>query len=107
MDLVIWTQVETGAYLISACVMTYRPLLERIGHGRFVGRLRAIKRSNEYTPQNTGEHNASMPLENRPVIHDRGIKSQGFHRLEDITAVDPRIVVTTNISVDGDIERES
>lgn len=107
MDLVIWTQVEAGVYLISACVMTYRPLLERIGHGRFVGRLRATKRSNGYTPNHTGKQNASIPLDNRPVIHDRGIKGQGFHRLEDNRAGDPRIVVTTNITVDGNIERGS
>ena len=31
-DLIIWTEIEVGVYLISACMLTYRPLLERIGH---------------------------------------------------------------------------
>ncbi|MCJ1359146.1 MAG: hypothetical protein MMC33_009146 [Icmadophila ericetorum] len=30
-DLVIWTEIEAGVYLISACMLTYRPLLERFG----------------------------------------------------------------------------
>ena len=87
--------------------MTYRPLLERIGRGRFVGRLRTTKRSGDTNRNSTGRTQSSIPLENRPIINDRGIKNQGFHRLEDSLGGDPRIVVTTNISVDGDIERGS
>lgn len=30
-ELVIWTNAEPGIYLVAACLMTYRPLLDRFG----------------------------------------------------------------------------
>ncbi|KAJ8061070.1 hypothetical protein OCU04_010147 [Sclerotinia nivalis] len=35
-ELMIWTQLETACYLISACLMTLRPLLEKFGQSRIV-----------------------------------------------------------------------
>ena len=96
-DLIIWTQVETGVYLISACLMTYRPLLERIGKGRFVGKLaRRSKISNGHSlsSKDTRQHTADIPL--KPRTED---DKHGFHRLKNDDSVDPRIIVTTNISV--------
>ena len=72
-----------------------------------VGRLRTTKRSGDTNRNSTGITQSSIPLENRPIINDRGIMNQVFHRLEDSLAGDLRIIVTTNISVNGDIERGS
>ena len=96
-DLIVWTQVETGVYLISACLMTYRPLLERIGKGRFSGKLtRRSKRSNGHSAnsQKSRQKIADIPLKLR-TEDDK----YGFHRLENDDGVDLRITVTTNISV--------
>lgn len=96
-DLIIWTQVETGVYLISACLMTYRPLLERVGRGRFAGKsTRRSKISNRHSEnsKNARQQIADIPLKLR-TEEDK----YGFHRLENDDGVDPRITVTTNISV--------
>ena len=96
-DLIIWTQVETGVYLISACLMTYRPLLERVGKGKFVGKLTRhsrVSNSHSTDPKNTRQQIVDIPLKSR-TEEDK----YGFHRLENDDCADPRITVTTNISV--------
>ncbi|KAI1140868.1 hypothetical protein F5Y05DRAFT_423768 [Hypoxylon sp. FL0543] len=53
-ELVIWTIAEPGVYLISACVMMYRPLLGKSGAGflssSYVGNSRPGARSSRSTP---------------------------------------------------------
>lgn len=96
-DLIIWTQVETGVYLISACLMTYRPLLERIGKGRFVGKLTRhskISKGHSVNSKGTRKQITDIPLQ--PRTED---DMYGFHRLENDDRVDPCITVTTNISL--------
>ncbi len=96
-DLIIWTQVETGVYLISACLMTYRPLIERIGRGRFVGKLTHLSSTPNghlVTSKNTGQQNSDIPLNLRGQDD-----KYGFHRLENDDGVDPRITMTTTISI--------
>ncbi|KAF2713471.1 hypothetical protein K504DRAFT_398700 [Pleomassaria siparia CBS 279.74] len=39
-ELIIWTLAEPGIYLISACLMTYRPLVERVTRSRAFGGLK-------------------------------------------------------------------
>ena len=51
-DLIIWTQVEAGVYLISACLMTYRPLLERLGHTSMIQKLSKHSNSSSRTTHN-------------------------------------------------------
>lgn len=65
MELIIWTQIEAGIYLISACLPTYRPLLERIGHRRFLDRLTYTKTANEYNSTNVKEGSHDIPLKFR------------------------------------------
>ncbi|KAL9135374.1 MAG: hypothetical protein Q9175_003439 [Cornicularia normoerica] len=96
-DLEIWTQVETGVYLISACLMTYRPLLERIGKGGLVEKLTRhskISTSHSGSSKGTRKQVADIPL--KPRTED---DKYGFHRLENEDRVDPRITVTTSISL--------
>ncbi len=96
-EFIIWTQVETGVYLISACLMTYRPLLERIGKGRYAGNfMRHSKRSNDHYvgSKSTRQDTPDIPL--RPRTED---DTYGFRRLENDDSPDARITVMTEISV--------
>lgn len=96
-DLIIWTQVETGVYLISACLMTYRPLLERIGKGKLVEKLTHrsnTPKSDRSTSRITKQQIADIPLKLRA---EDG--RSGFYRLENADSMDPQIKVTTDISV--------
>lgn len=89
--------METGVYLISACLMTYRPLLERFGTGGVVGKLRHLAKAPDgspATPQNARRQITDIPLKMR-AEDDK----HGFYRLENDIGVDPQIKVTTNISV--------
>ncbi|KAE9375179.1 hypothetical protein N431DRAFT_531070 [Stipitochalara longipes BDJ] len=57
-ELIIWIQVEPGCYLISACLLTLRPLLDRIVNSNFVqGSRRNIYRALRWTLTGT---NASV-----------------------------------------------
>lgn len=89
--------METGVYLISACLMTYRPLLERIGKGRSFGKLARhsrISNGHSLSSKDTRQHTADIPL--KPRTED---DKYGFHRLKNDDCGDPRIIVTTNISI--------
>ncbi|MCJ1245407.1 hypothetical protein MMC30_002611 [Trapelia coarctata] len=107
-DLIIWTQIEAGVYLISACLMTYRPLLERIGRGRLASRADPSNAANGYTPNHSGDANTGIPLQPRSRIHGMGISRQGFRQLGDRQGdrrgEKPGILVTTNIHVGKDPE---
>ena len=94
-DLIIWTQVEPGVYLISACLMTYRPLLERIGRKGLLGKLTRNSNSGKtFDSNDTREHGDGIAL--RPRVDP---DTHGFHRLGNDFGVDPGIVITTNIHV--------
>lgn len=94
-DLIIWTQVETGVYLISACLMTYRPLLERIGRKDVVSKLKQnILSKDSETGNSSKERKEEIALQAREESGTRG-----FRRLEDDPQWDPQILVTTNIEV--------
>ena len=100
-DLIIWTQVETGVYLISACLMTYRPLLERIRKGRLVEKLtRRSKISNSPSASSKGSRKQNVDIPLKPRTEDN---NYGFHRLEDDDGVDPDprrgITAAANISL--------
>lgn len=94
-DLIIWTQVETGVYLISASLMTYRPLLERIGRGKFVWKLtHHTKTSNNHSvaSKNTRQQITDIPLKVR-ADDDK----HGFYRLENNECANPPTVLATNV----------
>lgn len=77
-QLIIWTQIKTGIYLISACLPTYRPLLERIGHRRFIDRLTYAKTDKEF---NSKQNSPNIPLKFRPKVHILNITSRGLPQL--------------------------
>ncbi|KAF5855134.1 hypothetical protein ETB97_009845 [Aspergillus alliaceus] len=73
-DLVMWTQVETGMYLISACLPTYRPLLEHFGvKGVFSRISRSVSRR-----YGTTETRDSLPLQSVSVV------SQNYYRHDEV-----------------------
>ncbi|KAJ4355910.1 uncharacterized protein N0V89_003935 [Didymosphaeria variabile] len=68
-ELIIWTVAEPGIYLISACLLTYRPLLERVGRSRLFGSFRTSVKSSNPSGYGTGQRNGAadggaVPLRN-------------------------------------------
>lgn len=70
-DLVIWTQIEADVYLISACLMTWKPLLERIGRNTVVAKALTRKSASNSADASSG----SILMGNR--------SARGFHQLGD------------------------
>lgn len=93
-DLVIWTQLETGTYLMSACLMTYRPILERLTSIRIFKRLSSIPGSKPSGSKEDIQRGANVALHHRS---QQG--TTGFHPLTDNPCEDSQIVVTTDIEV--------
>ena len=96
-EFLIWTQVEPGVYLISACLMTYRPLLERIGKGKLFRKptSRAKTSNDHFASSKTSRREVDeIPLNSRTEAD-----KHGFHRFENDSFVEPGITVTTKISV--------
>ncbi|KAK8104508.1 uncharacterized protein PG998_011541 [Apiospora kogelbergensis] len=58
-ELIIWTVVEPGIYLLSACMLMYRPLLEKVGVGRF--RIGSKDRSKPYAGEWPAPHGEQQP----------------------------------------------
>lgn len=92
-DLIIWTQVEPGVYLISACLMTFRPLLERIGRNNLL-RFQSTTAAKVFHSNDTERCSVNIPLKPRA-----GDDNDGFHRLQNDARLDSQIKVTTNIHV--------
>ncbi|KAE8154101.1 hypothetical protein BDV25DRAFT_136247 [Aspergillus avenaceus] len=92
-DLITWTQVETGVYLISACLPTYRPLIEKVGTK---GLLSKLSRSMSRKGGNSVQTTDSIPL------HGYTARSQRFRRNDDVYTGYParkcEVTVTYDIS---------
>lgn len=92
--LVIWTQLETGTYLMSACIMTYRPLLERVGRQRLFTKSSHSMRSTPLDGENGNRHSVNVALQ------PRAQKTRtGFIPLGGDSGADSQILVTTHIQV--------
>ncbi|THV51512.1 hypothetical protein BGAL_0108g00080 [Botrytis galanthina] len=97
-DLIIWTQVEAGVYLISCCLPTWRPLLERVGQKNFFGKL--INRvTTSAVKQPT--HNTIEGVSNIQLQSNLSKLGKGFHRLGSDSEHNSaqEILVTKDISV--------
>ncbi|KAL5398759.1 hypothetical protein PMIN06_009006 [Paraphaeosphaeria minitans] len=81
-ELIIWTVAEPGIYLISACLLTYRPLLERVGKSRLFGSFRtSVKSSN---PSVYGPGNRDGPVDGGGVpLRNVKRKGNGFTEIDD------------------------
>lgn len=102
-----WTQIEGGTYLISACLLTYRPLLERIGKKSFAVMPAYRKYSNGHNGQGIMRNGSpSMPLESGSKIRNLGKSSIGSSQVKDTPSTDPRILVTTEIHMKWNSESE-
>ncbi|KAF2877639.1 hypothetical protein BDV95DRAFT_154064 [Massariosphaeria phaeospora] len=114
-DLVIWTVTEPGIYLISACLMTYRPLLERLGRSRpmnslktSMNRSRGLKRTGYSDGQRSEREtrSGSIPLKTidksnmgftQLADEESGSKSVNGSPDLDPSSINGAIKVTTNI----------
>ncbi|KAF2277307.1 putative alpha-xylosidase [Westerdykella ornata] len=76
-ELIFWTLVEPGSYLISACLLSYRPLLERFTLLCPLGPRRGGHGRSQSTGYRTGRSGAdgtgALPLTNRST-HTKGFK---------------------------------
>ena len=118
-ELEIWTQVEPGIYLIAACLATYRPLLERLGPGRWKGRATEAEKSGYISHRGTGYRSRAsklskgdtttddsmddgIPLKVKSAatggVRDLGYQREGFHKLSD-ASTGGDITVRTDITV--------
>lgn len=87
--------METGIYLISACLMTYRPLLERIGRRRILTKLLRTPNSGQpYGSSGSKEISANVML--KPRLNTN---THGFQRLGNDETDGSRVLVTTDIHV--------
>lgn len=78
--------------------MTHRPLLERVGRGRFFSRLaHSIISSRRLRSNNSRKNSADIPLAPHPAS-----KSHGFQRLQPDIETDLGILVTTNVNMAKD-----
>ncbi|THV55721.1 hypothetical protein BGAL_0004g00430 [Botrytis galanthina] len=94
-ELMIWTQLETACYLISACLMTLRPLLEKVGQSRIVQTIkgsrpgeaaRGVFNSPKPSDGRSGENKVfDLKLQSLQPSHQVRIHAQGFHRLNNST----------------------
>jgi hypothetical protein len=73
-ELIIWTVAEPGIYLISACLLTYRPLLERVRKSRILGGLRSSGKNSESANYGPGQNRADGS-------EGRAIPLRGINRL--------------------------
>lgn len=91
-----------GVYLISACLLTYRPFLERIGQSRIVTKFTTSGHSKSATDHksNNGRTASPMPLKSGSGIRDLRVSSQGFYRLGDKNMMDQRKLVSPDIQLD-------
>ncbi|EDN93581.1 hypothetical protein SS1G_09448 [Sclerotinia sclerotiorum 1980 UF-70] len=78
-DLIIWTQVEAGVYLISCCLPTWRPILERIGQKNFLRKLISRVTATVAKPPTNVTSEGSSNIQLQSNLSKRG---KGFHRLE-------------------------
>jgi hypothetical protein len=110
--LLILTQVETGVYLISACAVTYKPLLGRMGEATISKKLksRVVAGGNQNSwelyggsrDNSDGDRRSRIPLKIRQTSitgHAWGVED-GWNRLpESKSTQGPGIIVETNITV--------
>lgn len=109
-ELLIWTQVEAGTYLISACLPTFKPLLERVGLKMGLsGMTRHGGTSDRYgngdaygsSFRSKGKPIESSSISNIPLTNltDVSSRSEGWHRLHEQESAG--ITVTKDFRVNG------
>ena len=108
-DLLIWTQVETGVYLISACLPTYKPLFNLVKNSPMVSKIthrtvsKLTKASNGCAKnfsgsQNRMGHSSTSEIPLQTIVEGPGW-SDGWTRMGESEAAmnSPGITITTNI----------
>ncbi|KAF4632621.1 hypothetical protein G7Y89_g5501 [Cudoniella acicularis] len=90
-ELLIWIQVEPGAYLISACLPTLRPLLDKVAKTRFFKASKGTV-SRVFGTKGSGNDSAARPARGLDIklqpqkpasALSRNHSGRGFERLED------------------------
>jgi hypothetical protein len=90
--LVIWTQLEPGCYLISACMLTWHPLVD-IASKWITGVSKTVSSTRPPGPSYGPSYNLKSSQENgdskivlRPlpssIVYKSSVHSQGFRRIE-------------------------
>ncbi|KAK9779539.1 putative Integral membrane protein [Seiridium cardinale] len=82
-ELIIWTVVEPGIYLLSGCMLMFRPILERLNiHSLKIG---SKNRSKGYSPYTISQHGPPQvqPYKGDGSIALRSHATNGFEQLAD------------------------
>ncbi|KAM3065379.1 hypothetical protein ACMFMG_011497 [Clarireedia jacksonii] len=85
-QLLVWTLLEPGCYLICACLLMCRPLLELLANSRIVQGFKGcagIEHARASTPNTRGPAKDGSTIQMRHQKLQSGIQDQGFHRLDD------------------------
>ncbi|KAI0964903.1 hypothetical protein F4678DRAFT_454627 [Xylaria arbuscula] len=106
---IIWTSCEPGVYLIAACLLVYRPLVEKLA-SCVTGRNKELSKSNS-TPRGLirFREGTSGQIDDRVNIGLHTIGGTPFRRLRDEDS--PRILQTKNsdimVKTDVDVTRQN
>ncbi|PQE33366.1 integral membrane protein [Rutstroemia sp. NJR-2017a WRK4] len=89
-ELLVWTLLEPGCYLICACLLMCRPLLELIANSRIIQGLKScagIGHVKASSPNNQGPAEDGSVIQMQHQQLQSGIEAQGFQRLGDYDEV--------------------
>jgi len=106
--LLTWTQVEAGVYLVSACLPTYKPLLERIGTNTISRVAQGSKVSKGYSGSYGAGRNRLDDTSISDIPLNSGISTFGIgtRRHDDWSEAPPLAHSSRDISVTTNIEIE-
>ncbi|KAI0020290.1 hypothetical protein F4780DRAFT_742769 [Xylariomycetidae sp. FL0641] len=112
-ELIIWTVAEPGIYLIAACIMMYRPLLERIPAGSLGTSIRGFTgRSAKHSGRSSSNRAPESGTDGTRIALAARHADGRFHQLHD-DVEEQRLVngqpqpQPTNITITTDIEVSS
>jgi hypothetical protein len=113
-ELIIWTVVEPGIYLIGACMLVFRPLLDKVSRGSFRIGSKAKSRGYSQHMAKGNDHSGRGTSQEADIVL-RSNTNGGFERLTDEYPHELRAYATSrqpepgqdpkNIRITTDIEQ--
>ena len=108
-ELISWTEVEPGVYLISACLLTYRPLLDRISFRRVADAVTG--RSSKNSSASGSRFGKRLEASSTDPEMGIGLQSRAegaaFHRLDDSQSSRDESLLADGIVKRTDVKVES
>ncbi len=95
-ELIIWTLAEPGIYLIAACLMTYRPLLDKVSSKIKTNINSGQQSSDRNSPSHRAENGYSHGHRSAKASQMAGYSSDGYNINQD------KAIMLSSISARGD-----